>query len=132
MVPDDHLMLAQGTIRQRPHFSKAVAPAVKQDLQRFWTDEILSEYLVHFTIPPGTKSGQTWQLAVRQELNPQGKVAAAYPKRLPGFPEKRALRNKHTCIGRWRHLACPTQGVDWMHPVLKSAYCFSGYNVTWT
>jgi von Willebrand factor type A domain len=60
--------------------------AAKESLHRFWNEQVLSAYLVHFTVPPGTSKDQKWLLAIDPAANGRKKMAAGFPSRLGPCP----------------------------------------------
>ncbi len=61
---------------------KKWATRERESLSRFWKEQVLSAYLVHFNVPADLKKDQKWLLAIEHSVNPHGKMAAAYPSRL--------------------------------------------------
>jgi hypothetical protein len=66
--------------------------SAKDELQRFWNEEVLSAYLVRFTIPDGIRKEQKWLLAVDPSANGGKKMAAGSPSRLEPCPVTTATR----------------------------------------
>jgi von Willebrand factor type A domain len=58
----------------------------RQDLRRFWAEEVVSGYVLHFAMPPGSKKDQKWTLSVSRAANPKGRIVAAYPSHLRPCP----------------------------------------------
>jgi hypothetical protein len=58
----------------------------RQELRRFWKNEIISGYLLHFNLPAGTKKQRKWLLSVDRLPGQKRKVLAAYPSRLNPCP----------------------------------------------
>jgi hypothetical protein len=64
----------------------------REDLGRFWNEEVLSAYMLRFQRPPGTKKNQKWLLAVNPAVNANRRVVAAFPAELGLCPAKVAAR----------------------------------------
>jgi hypothetical protein len=64
----------------------------QQQLDRFWRQEVLSAYLLHFSIPQGIGKDQKWLLAIDPAANGGKKMAAGYPSRLEPCPLTTAAR----------------------------------------
>ncbi|MGE5322986.1 MAG: hypothetical protein ACM3SW_09000 [Actinomycetota bacterium] len=56
--------------------------SAKEELKRFWLQEVLSAYLVRFSIPAELHKEQKWLLAINPAANGKRKIAAGYPSRL--------------------------------------------------
>lgn len=66
--------------------------SAKEEIQRFWNEEVLSAYLVRFTIPDGIRKEQKWLLAIDPAANLGKKMAAGYPSRIEPCPVTTATR----------------------------------------
>ena len=64
----------------------------RESLSRFWKEQVLSAYLVHFNVPSSLKKDQKWLLEVDHSANPHRNMAAAYPSRLEPCGVKAATR----------------------------------------
>jgi hypothetical protein len=71
---------------------KKWATRERESLSRFWKEQVLSAYLVHFNVPADLKKDQKWRLEVDHSANPHRNMAAAYPSRLEGCAVKAAAR----------------------------------------
>jgi hypothetical protein len=58
----------------------------RQDLRRFWNNEVLSGYLVHFILPASARKQRKWLLSVDRLPGQKTKILAAYPSRLNACP----------------------------------------------
>jgi len=58
----------------------------KQELRRFWNNEVLSGYLLHFTLPASTRKQRKWLLSVDRLPGQKSKIVASYPSRLNPCP----------------------------------------------
>jgi hypothetical protein len=58
----------------------------KQDLRRFWNNEVLSGYLLHFILPASARNQRKWLLSVDRLPGQNAKILATYPSRLNACP----------------------------------------------
>lgn len=58
----------------------------RQDLHRFWNNEVLAGYLLHFTLPASARKQRKWLLSVDRLPGQKTKILAAYPSRLNACP----------------------------------------------
>jgi len=58
----------------------------KKDLRRFWNNEVLSGYLLHFTLPASTRKQRKWLLSVDRLPGQKSRIVASYPSRLNPCP----------------------------------------------
>ena len=58
----------------------------KQELRFFWNNEVLSGYLLHFTLPASTRKQRKWLLSVDRLPGQKTKIVASYPSRLNTCP----------------------------------------------
>lgn len=58
----------------------------KQELRRFWNNEVLSGYLLRFNLPANAKKQGKWTLSVDRLPGQKTKILAAYPSRLNACP----------------------------------------------
>lgn len=65
---------------------KKYLQVAKDELKRFWNEEVLSAYLVHFTIPDGIRKEEKWVLAIDPAANGGKQMAAGYPSWLEPCP----------------------------------------------
>lgn len=63
----------------------------KRDLDQFWSEQVLSAYLLRFTIPAVRKE-QKWLLSIDPAANGRKKMAAGYPSRVGPCPLTAAAR----------------------------------------
>jgi hypothetical protein len=62
----------------------------KQELRRFWSNEVLSGYVLRFKLPTNVKKQRKWILRVDRLPDQKYKIVAAYPNRLSPCPQTRA------------------------------------------
>jgi hypothetical protein len=53
------------------------------DLRRYWTEELLSGYVVHFNVPTASANERKWRLSAKTEALSKKKILMIYPKHLP-------------------------------------------------
>jgi hypothetical protein len=58
----------------------------RQDLRRFWKNEVISGYLLRFNPPSSAKKQRKWLLSVDRLPGQKNKVVASYPSRLNSCP----------------------------------------------
>lgn len=58
----------------------------RRELRRFWTNEVLSGYLLRFNVPASARKQRKWILRVDRLPGQNTKVLAAYPSRLNACP----------------------------------------------
>ena len=58
----------------------------RQDLRRFWNNEVLSGYLLHFNVPASARKQRKWLLSVDRLPGQKTKTLASYPSRLNPCP----------------------------------------------
>lgn len=56
------------------------------ELRRFWTNEVLSGYLLRFNVPASARKQRKWMLSVDRLPGQKSKTLAAYPSRLNACP----------------------------------------------
>lgn len=54
----------------------------RRELRRFWTNEVLSGYLLRFNVPASARNQRKWLLRVDRLPGQKSKTLAAYPSRL--------------------------------------------------
>jgi hypothetical protein len=64
----------------------------RQDLGRFWSEEVLSAYMLRFQQPAGAGKKQKWLLAIDPAANANRKMVAAFPKQLGPCPVTSAAK----------------------------------------
>jgi hypothetical protein len=58
----------------------------RRELRRFWNNEVLAGYLLHFNVPIAAKNQRKWMLSVDRLPGQKTKILAAYPSRLNACP----------------------------------------------
>jgi hypothetical protein len=58
----------------------------RQELRRFWNNEVLSGYLLRFNLPASGRKQRKWLLSVDRLPGQKNKILAAYPSRLNACP----------------------------------------------
>ena len=58
----------------------------RQELRRFWNNEVLSGYLLRFNVPASARKQRKWMLSVDRLPGQKTKTLAAYPSRLNACP----------------------------------------------
>ena len=58
----------------------------RKDLRRFWNNEVLSGYMLHFTLPASARKPRKWLLSVDRLPGQKSKIVASYPSRLNACP----------------------------------------------
>lgn len=73
-------------VATNPWSGNKEAEQERQELRRFWKNEVISGYMLHFNVPASTRKQRKWLLSVNRLPGQKSKTLAAYPSRLNACP----------------------------------------------